>query len=62
MGRAPAGAGGPLADFRGHVVGVNTAIIAGSQGICFAIPASTAQWVATELIREGRVRRAYLGG
>ncbi len=57
----PGNSGGPLADFRGQVVGINTAIIAGSQGICFAIPANTAQWVASQLIREGRVRRAYLG-
>jgi len=57
----PGNSGGPLVDFRGHIVGINTAIIAGSQGICFAIPASTAKWVAFQLIREGRVRRSYLG-
>jgi S1-C subfamily serine protease len=57
----PGNSGGPLADSRGVVIGINTAVIAGSQGICFAIPASTATWVSSQLIREGRVRRSYLG-
>lgn len=57
----PGNSGGPLVDTHGRVVGVNTAIIAGAQGIAFAIPAATARMVASALIREGRVRRAYLG-
>lgn len=57
----PGNSGGPLVDSRGRVVGINTAIIAMAQGIGFAVPATTAQWVLTEILTQGRVRRAYLG-
>ena len=57
----PGNSGGPLVDSSGRVVGVNTAIIAMAQGIGFAVPALTAQWVLTEILTRGRVRRAYLG-
>jgi len=57
----PGNSGGPLVDARGRVVGVNTAIIAMAQGIGFSVPAATAQWVLTEILTQGRVRRAYLG-
>jgi S1-C subfamily serine protease len=57
----PGNSGGPLVDSRGEVVGINTAIIQFAQGICFAIPVNTVRWVVGQIIREGRVRRAFLG-
>lgn len=57
----PGNSGGPLVDASGRVAGINTAIIAMAQGIGFAVPAATAQWVLTEILTQGRVRRAYLG-
>ena len=57
----PGNSGGPLVDSRGRVVGINTAMIFGAQGLSFAIPVDTATWVVTELMTSGRVRRGYLG-
>jgi S1-C subfamily serine protease len=57
----PGNSGGPLVNTRGEVVGVNTAIIPFAQGIGFAVPAQTASWVASILIRDGRVQRPLLG-
>jgi S1-C subfamily serine protease len=57
----PGNSGGPLVDSRGLVVGINTAIIAMAQGLGFAIPSNTAEWVLQEIMTHGRVRRRQLG-
>jgi S1-C subfamily serine protease len=57
----PGNSGGPLVDSRGRVVGINTAIIAMAQGIGFAIPSATAEWVLSEVLTHGKVRRRQLG-
>jgi S1-C subfamily serine protease len=57
----PGNSGGPLVSTRGEVIGINTAIIAGAQGICFAVASNTAQFVLSEIIRHGYVRRAHIG-
>jgi S1-C subfamily serine protease len=57
----PGNSGGPLLDTRSQVVGVNTALIAGAQSLCFSVPSDTARWVVSELLRHGHVRRAWLG-
>lgn len=57
----PGNSGGPLISSRAEVIGVNTATIMGAQGICFAIGADTAQFVAVRLIRNGKIERSFIG-
>lgn len=57
----PGNSGGPLANSRGEIIGVNTAIILPAQGICFAIASRTAEFIAAWLIKEGRIRRSWIG-
>jgi S1-C subfamily serine protease len=57
----PGNSGGPLLDAEGQVVGVNTAMLPWARGIGFAVPAHTASWIASVLIRRGEVRRPFLG-
>jgi len=57
----PGNSGGPLVDTSARVVGINTAIIANAQNLSFSVPSNTAQWVVSEILSYGKVRRSYLG-
>ncbi len=57
----PGNSGGPLVNSSSEVIGVNTAIIPGAQGLCFAVGVDTAHWVVSQLLAHGRVRRSFIG-
>src|SRR3954451_23747316 len=57
----PGNSGGPLVSSHGEVIGINTAVIAGAQGICFAVASNTAQYVLSQILQHGRVRRGFIG-
>ncbi len=57
----PGNSGGPLVDSRGQIMGINMAIVMMAQGLSFSIPSNTAQWVVSQILTHGRVRRGYLG-